>query len=130
MVGDRTVTKEELMLLMDSYKAVIESNLNLIAGQESLRNLMKENYNSVSEKTNKILGEILKELDDHHKDCRDERATNIKDMKEAMSNSQKNTDQAHYKQNIKVFGILALMTSAIIALIGLIYRLWPSVPTP
>jgi len=130
MSGDRSVTKEELMLLMDSYKTVIESNLNLIAGQEQLKTLMKESYSGISEKTNLILDEILKILSEHHATCREQRSNNLTDLKEAMSDSQKNTDQGHYKQNIKVFGVLTLMTSAIIALIGLIYRLWPNVPTP
>ena len=130
MAGEKNVTKEELMLLMDSYRAVIESNLNLISGQEQIRAMIKESYSTISEKTNNILDEILDILNKHHSICREERSKNLIDIKSDVSSSQKNTDQAHYKQNIKVFGVLALMASAIIALIGLIYRLWPTVPTP
>ena len=122
----KQVTREDLFLLLESYRNMIESNLTLMEKQDSTLKSLENLSVILSEKVTNI-------VTDKHLHCIKARAEFVKEFKD-LFNTNKDTIGTYKDDNqkfnssnsIKIYGIMGLLITIILTLLGILVKiLWP-----
>lgn len=138
----QSLTREDLTVLMESYRNVIESNLHvmerldLIFSNISKLDAFLVNYRKSDdefedyhrEQCDKLsglisdLGKELSKICSHHIECLQQRTA----LKDHLIESQKEgirvNEKLHWSMDIKLYGLIGLLVTIIIALIGVLVK--------
>lgn len=124
MSGDQ-INKDDLFLMMESYKNMIESNLQLMEKQD----VTTKKIDSMCQSLTNIAG-IIKEgfasVDKHHDNCANTQLTRNESLVKLVQDGHTATSKVHSGQNLKIFGLISLLCTIILGLVGLVYKLWPA----
>jgi hypothetical protein len=118
------ITKQDLSLMMESYKNMIEANLAINEKQDVIYNKLGQMCTSL----NTILVEFkdaFKEVHIHHKDCAKSQLLYNDNLKEMFRKDKEDRQKEYSGQNLKIFGLIGMLCTVILGLIGLVYKLWP-----
>ena len=130
-MSDEKLTREDLFLLMESYKNMIESNLTLMEKQDNILNKINSNCDALIKVSNTLesgfnsIGDIIKAVTNHQANCAKNQLLYHEGIKDILSNDKVESVKIHFGQNIKFFGLLALLCSIILGLVALIHKIWP-----
>lgn len=101
---DPGLDREDLFLLMESYRNTIELNTTLLERQDALTQILERIANEVE--TVKI---------------------NQADIKKTVDGNRKDETAEHSRHTIRLYAAFAALTTIILALIGIILKLWPHI---
>lgn len=122
-----SLTKSDLAGLMESYKNTIESNLILNEKQDMILARITE-VCKVFIEVKQVIEEQNKEITEHHSSCKDQqRVYNselLKDISEKHTDGVRSTSSI----NIKIYGIIGVLLTIIIGLIGFAFKIVEKIP--
>lgn len=145
-----SLTREDLTILLDSYKNMIESNLQLMEKQEQILTKIGDAC-MVFDKLRdelvsgfKVFSTEMIGVHNHHQHCKEMQERYNQTLKDLLSedheevkgilhNDHMEVTKTHFGQNLKFYGLIGALCTIILGLVGLIYKLWPVakiVPTP
>lgn len=142
-VNDR-INRDDLFTMMEAYKNMIETNLILVEKQDIAVKKLEGLTNDINNLAHnllegfKIITDSLKSVDNHHAGCAiNQRAycdelknvmrDNRDDLKNILRDNREDSNKKHMNQNLRIFGLITLLCSIILGLIGLIYKIWPGI---
>ena len=127
-----SLTREDLTVLLESYKNMIESNLQVMDKQLTAINKINElckvfsALNTFLDGNFRDIHEALKGVNNHHMECAKHQLDYNTSLKDILKNDHTENQTTHLKQGFKLYGLIGMFGTIILGLIGLIYKLWPS----
>ena len=119
----KALDRDDLFLLMESYRNMIESNLTLMEKQTNILDKIDSACRMIEQFSNSIQ-HWSKEVNEHHKKCAETQKNNIESLQKIITNGEQSTHDEHSNFNFKFYGLVATLCTIIIGLIGLIFKIW------
>lgn len=116
----KQITRDDIFLMMESYRNMIENNLILLEKQDDVLKYLKE-------LTNDFTKELVTMITENHKSCLKTRSDFVVAFTELIGSQKINNEREHNKQNLKMYGLIALLVSIIGTLLIVLHHIWPIV---
>lgn len=113
-----SLTREDLTILLESYRNMIESNLQLNEKQDQiLKSIVSvlTFFEDIKDNINKI--------NNHHEKCAVNQLSNYSDLKDLMHTEYADSLRDGIGAKAKLYGLIGILCTIIVGLIGLIYKI-------
>lgn len=129
---DFGLDRDDLFLLLESYKNTIELNTTLLERQEALNASIERilgelvkicgNQVTIAADIGKLPGEMRELIDAL---CNGT-SSRFEDLRDTIEDHRKEEIREHGSHNLRIYGAFGILGTLTIALIGLIVKIWPS----
>ena len=130
------INRDDLFLLMESYKNTIELNTTLLERQELVNSMqikLMESIKEICANQSKILSEIktvpdaflimAEKIADEIKQLNNHNTTELRVIKEEVTKGRNAQIKEHAGLNLRIYVALSGMAAIVVALIGLIFTI-------
>lgn len=128
---DPGLDRDDLFLLMESYRNTIELNTTLLERQDTLNQGLERVLHEIGNVCSHQMG-LTAEIGKLPREFRDlidalskGTATLCDELKKTIEGNRKDEAAEHSKHTVRMYGAFAALTTIIISLIGIILKLWP-----
>jgi hypothetical protein len=122
-----SLTREDLSSLMESYKNTIESNLMLTEKMDLILNKIVDACNIFSD-VKEMTSDNFKIITDHHSECKHQQRVYNSELLRDISDKHTDDMRSDTSLNIKIYGIIGVLMTIIIGLIGLVFKMAEKIP--
>lgn len=122
--------RDELFFLLESYRNMIELNTTLLERQEVInKGIEKALTDTAKISSNQAvivadIGKLPETIGKHITAMIAIQEDNLKEVKTALQNNRKAENNEHHAHTLRIYGAYGVLTTIILALIGLIAKLW------
>lgn len=129
--GDMGLDRDDLFLLLESYKNTIELSTSVLERQEALNasierilgELVKICGNQVTITAD--IGKLPAEIRDLIDNLCTGTAVKCDDLKQTINIHRKEAAREHTSQTLRIYGAFGVLATLTIALVGLLVKIWP-----
>jgi hypothetical protein len=105
------------VILMESYRNMIETNLTLMEKVDDVAKILETASTSINN--------LISAMHTNHSTCKTQRRDIKDEMLKVISIGSTSNEKIHNNQNLKLLGTIGLLITIILALVGLIAKIWP-----